>query len=172
MDSGTCRWWEKTKRKTNLKKYVCRSFFEIVSSMMREIWSCSTTTQHQIACWNVLGRWLSHIYKCSLFTFELITRSFHTIWSLYDSHFNPQETENICGCRPWIIPSKDHFTPIQSNPQEAETICGCRPWNIPSEDGSSMCWVVGNVCFHQVLVSSFFVINLMPRWWKRSEVRN
>ena len=34
--------------------------------------------------------------------------------------------------------------------QEAENLCGCRPWNIPSEDGSSMCWVVGSVCFHQV----------------------
>ena len=36
--------------------------------------------------------------------------------------------------------------------KEAENICGCRPWNIPSEDGSTMCWIVGSVCFHQVFL--------------------
>ena len=60
--------------------------------------------------------------------------------------------------------------------QEAENICGCRPWNIPSEDGSTMCWVVGSVCFHQVLSVFFFarfcLQKILIRLWKRSEARN
>ena len=37
--------------------------------------------------------------------------------------------------------------------QFAETKCGCRPWHVPSEDGAKMCFVVGNICFQQVLSS-------------------
>jgi len=33
----------------------------------------------------------------------------------------------------------------------AEAKCGCRPWHVPSEDGAKMCFVVGNICFKQVM---------------------
>ena len=41
--------------------------------------------------------------------------------------------------------------------QFAETKCGCRPWHVPSEDGAKMCFVVGNICFQQVIVGAILV---------------
>jgi len=35
--------------------------------------------------------------------------------------------------------------------KHAENTCGCRPWHVPSENGAKMCFVVGNVCFNQVM---------------------
>ena len=30
-------------------------------------------------------------------------------------------------------------------------ICGCKPWHVPAEDGTETCFVLGNVCFSQVM---------------------
>ena len=35
--------------------------------------------------------------------------------------------------------------------KKAEEICGCKPWHVPAEDGSSTCFVLGNVCFDQIM---------------------
>ena len=34
---------------------------------------------------------------------------------------------------------------------KAEEICGCKPWHVPAEDGSETCFVLGNVCFDQIM---------------------
>ena len=34
---------------------------------------------------------------------------------------------------------------------KAEEICGCRPWFVPSPDSSKTCFVLGNVCFDQTM---------------------
>ena len=47
-------------------------------------------------------------------------------------------------------------------PQVAESKCGCRPWHVPSVDGGAkMCFVVGSVCFQQV-VTRGLVRSLVP----------
>ena len=33
----------------------------------------------------------------------------------------------------------------------AEDTCGCRPWHVPSLDQSQTCFVLGNVCFRQIM---------------------
>ena len=35
--------------------------------------------------------------------------------------------------------------------KKAEEICGCKPWHVPAGDGSSTCFVLGNVCFDQIM---------------------
>ena len=32
-----------------------------------------------------------------------------------------------------------------------EEVCGCKPWHVPAEDGTETCFVLGNVCFSQVI---------------------
>ena len=32
-----------------------------------------------------------------------------------------------------------------------EEVCGCKPWHVPAEDGTKTCFVLGNVCFSQVM---------------------
>ena len=34
---------------------------------------------------------------------------------------------------------------------KAEEICGCKPWHVPAADGSKTCFVLGNVCFNQIM---------------------
>ena len=34
---------------------------------------------------------------------------------------------------------------------KAEEICGCKPWHVPAVDGSNTCFVLGNVCFDQIM---------------------
>ena len=34
---------------------------------------------------------------------------------------------------------------------KAEEVCGCRPWYVPSLDSSKTCFVLGNVCFDQTM---------------------
>ena len=34
---------------------------------------------------------------------------------------------------------------------KAEEICGCKPWHVPAVDGSEICFVLGNVCFDQIM---------------------
>ena len=35
--------------------------------------------------------------------------------------------------------------------KKAKEICGCKPWYIPALDGEEMCFVLGNVCFDQIM---------------------
>ena len=35
--------------------------------------------------------------------------------------------------------------------ETAESVCGCRPWFIPSRNTSEVCFVLGNVCFHEIM---------------------
>ena len=34
---------------------------------------------------------------------------------------------------------------------KAEQICGCKPWHVPAGQGSNTCFVLGNVCFQQIM---------------------
>ena len=34
---------------------------------------------------------------------------------------------------------------------KAEQVCGCKPWDVPASDGSKLCFILGNVCFSQVM---------------------
>ena len=34
---------------------------------------------------------------------------------------------------------------------KAQEICGCKPWHVPSADGEEMCFVLGQVCFDQIM---------------------
>ena len=34
---------------------------------------------------------------------------------------------------------------------KAEEICGCKPWNVPAADDSETCFILGNVCFDQIM---------------------
>ena len=29
--------------------------------------------------------------------------------------------------------------------------CGCKPWYVPSVDGEEMCFILGNLCFEQIM---------------------
>ena len=58
-------------------------------------------------------------------------------------------------------------------PQVAESKCGCRPWHVPSVDGGArMCFVVGSVCFQQVLYWGLVRTLICFRWWTKSAPRN
>ena len=35
--------------------------------------------------------------------------------------------------------------------KKAEEICGCTPWYIPAVDDSQMCFILGNLCFDQII---------------------
>ena len=35
--------------------------------------------------------------------------------------------------------------------KKAEEICGCKPWFIPAKDGTTMCFVLGNICFEDTM---------------------
>ena len=35
--------------------------------------------------------------------------------------------------------------------KHAEEVCGRKPWFVPSSDGSQMCFILGNVCFYQIM---------------------
>ena len=35
--------------------------------------------------------------------------------------------------------------------KKAEEVCGCKPWHVPAEDGVKTCFIVGNVCFDQIM---------------------
>ena len=30
-------------------------------------------------------------------------------------------------------------------------ICGCKPWHVPSDDNTETCFILGNVCFQQIM---------------------
>ena len=34
---------------------------------------------------------------------------------------------------------------------KAAEICGCKPWHVPALDGEETCFVLGNVCFDQIM---------------------
>ena len=34
---------------------------------------------------------------------------------------------------------------------KAAEICGCKPWHIPTMDGEETCFIIGNVCFDQIM---------------------
>ena len=35
--------------------------------------------------------------------------------------------------------------------KHAEEVCGCKPWFVPSTDDSEMCFILGNICFQQIM---------------------
>ena len=35
--------------------------------------------------------------------------------------------------------------------KKAEEICGCKPWFVPATDGSQVCFVLGNMCFEDIM---------------------
>ena len=35
--------------------------------------------------------------------------------------------------------------------KKAEEICGCKPWFVPATDGSQICFVLGNICFEDIM---------------------
>ena len=35
--------------------------------------------------------------------------------------------------------------------RRAEAVCGCRPWYVPAVDGAEVCFVLGNLCFDQIM---------------------
>ena len=35
--------------------------------------------------------------------------------------------------------------------KKAEEICGCKPWFVPAENGTETCFVLGNVCFQEIM---------------------
>ena len=35
--------------------------------------------------------------------------------------------------------------------KKAEEVCGCKPWHVPAEDGVKTCFILGNVCFDQIM---------------------
>ena len=34
---------------------------------------------------------------------------------------------------------------------KAEQVCGCKPWHVPASDNSKTCFLLGNVCFSQIM---------------------
>ena len=30
-------------------------------------------------------------------------------------------------------------------------VCGCKPWHVPSDDNTQTCFILGNVCFEQIM---------------------
>lgn len=30
-------------------------------------------------------------------------------------------------------------------------MCGCKPWYIPAVDGTETCFILGNICFDQIM---------------------
>ena len=35
--------------------------------------------------------------------------------------------------------------------RKAHDVCGCKPWHVPAKDGTQMCFVLGNLCFDQIM---------------------
>ena len=35
--------------------------------------------------------------------------------------------------------------------QEAASVCGCKPWFVPSLEAEKMCFLLGNICFEQIM---------------------
>ena len=35
--------------------------------------------------------------------------------------------------------------------KKAEEVCGCKPWYIPAENGTTLCFILGNVCFQETM---------------------
>ena len=35
--------------------------------------------------------------------------------------------------------------------RRAEEVCGCKPWHIPAIDGTQTCFILGNICFDQIM---------------------
>ena len=35
--------------------------------------------------------------------------------------------------------------------EKAEQVCGCKPWDVPASDHSNRCFILGNVCFSQIM---------------------
>ena len=43
----------------------------------------------------------------------------------------------------------------------AEELCGCRPWHVPALESSQTCFVLGNLCWDQVMTRTggYFAMN-------------
>ena len=37
------------------------------------------------------------------------------------------------------------------NFRKAEEVCGCKPWYIPATDTTETCFILGNICFDQIM---------------------
>ena len=35
--------------------------------------------------------------------------------------------------------------------RRAEEVCGCKPWHIPATEGTQTCFILGNICFDQIM---------------------
>ena len=35
--------------------------------------------------------------------------------------------------------------------RKAEEVCGCKPWYIPATDTTETCFILGNICFDQIM---------------------
>ena len=46
-----------------------------------------------------------------------------------------------------ILFSKDNLIIFR----KAEEVCGCKPWYIPATDGTETCFILGNICFDQIM---------------------
>ena len=70
------------------------------------------------------------------------------IWNCLTFTPSPIVSWNVLG---GIFRAFLHFLPVITFFRKAEEVCGCKPWHIPAIDGTETCFILGNICFDQIM---------------------